>query len=264
MCPGVAGAIGNPFVPSGDPDYPRGVPDALFADPRLAPLYDALDGPRVDLDHYVAIAHELGARSVLDVGAGTGCLALRLADEGLDVLAVDPAEASLDVARGKQGADRVRWVSGTTSSLSGLEVDLVLMTGNVAQVFLEEDEWTAVLADAHRCLRPGGHLVFETRRPEARAWDTWREDHEQAVVGTPSGTVTRTFALTGVDLPLVSFRHDYDFPDGTRVVSSSTLRFRGREEVERSLVQVGFSMVDVREAPDRPGLEHVFVARKPS
>ncbi len=239
------------------------MPDALFADPRLAPLYDAFDGPRVDLDHYVAIAQELGARSVLDVGAGTGCLALRLADKGHDVLAVDPAQASLDVARGKQGADRVRWIAGTTRSLSGLAVDLALATGNVAQVFLEEDEWTAVLDDVHRCLRPGGHLAFETRRPEARAWEAWGKEPEQAVVRTPSGVVTRTFTLTEVDLPFVSFRYDYDFPDGTGVVSRSTLRFRGREEIERTLAKVGFSVVDVREAPDRPRLEYVFVARKP-
>jgi SAM-dependent methyltransferase len=239
------------------------VPDALFADPRLAPLYDAMDGPRVDLDHYVAIAQELGARSALDVGAGTGCLALRLADEGLEVVGVDPAQASLDVARGKRGADRVRWIAGTTRSLSRLEVDLALMTGNVAQVFLEEDEWTAVLADVHRSLRPGGHLAFETRRPEARVWEAWGEEPGQAVVRTPSGVVTRTFTLTEVDLPFVSFRHDYDFPDGTRVVSRSTLRFRGREEIERTLARVGFRVVDVREAPDRPRLEHVFVARKP-
>ena len=69
------------------------MPDALFADPRLAPLYDALDGPRDDLDHYVAIVRELSARSALDVGGGTGSLALRLAEIGLDVTVVDPAKA---------------------------------------------------------------------------------------------------------------------------------------------------------------------------
>lgn len=49
----------------------RCVPDALFADPRLALLYDVIDDDRSDLDAYVAIATELGATSVLDVGCGT-------------------------------------------------------------------------------------------------------------------------------------------------------------------------------------------------
>ena len=42
--------------------------DAIFEDPRLAAMYDALDPDRSDLDVYRAIADELGARRVLDVG----------------------------------------------------------------------------------------------------------------------------------------------------------------------------------------------------
>jgi hypothetical protein len=41
------------------------VQDALFADPRLAGIYDAWEGERIDLPHYLAIVAELGARSVL-------------------------------------------------------------------------------------------------------------------------------------------------------------------------------------------------------
>ena len=44
--------------------------------------------------------------------------------------------------------------------------------------------------------------------------------------------------------------------------SDSTLRFRGLDELEASLAALGFVTVEVREAPDRPGLEHVFVARR--
>ena len=55
------------------------MPDAIFEDPRLAAVYDPLDPDRSDLDVYVAIAQELGARSVLDVGCGTGTFACLLA-----------------------------------------------------------------------------------------------------------------------------------------------------------------------------------------
>ncbi|GAB3823108.1 hypothetical protein [Kribbella italica] len=39
-------------------------------------------------------------------------------------------------------------------------------------------------------------------------------------------------------------------------------RFRYRDAVEESLAGARFAAVDVGEAPDRPGREFVFVARK--
>ena len=44
------------------------VPDQIFADPRLAAIYDDIDGDRDELNHYEAIVEELGALSVLDFG----------------------------------------------------------------------------------------------------------------------------------------------------------------------------------------------------
>ncbi len=88
------------------------MPDAIFADPRSAALYDVFDGDRVDLDACTALVAELGARRVLDVGCGTGSLAVRLAAAGIEVVGLDPVGASLDVARGKEHADRVRRLGG--------------------------------------------------------------------------------------------------------------------------------------------------------
>ncbi|MGH8828019.1 MAG: class I SAM-dependent methyltransferase, partial [Jiangellaceae bacterium] len=158
---------------------------AIF-DPRLAPLYDALDGPREDLDHYVDIVRELLAYRVLDVGGGTGCLALRLAKQGVEVTVVDPARASLEVAQAKPGAKLVRWIHGAAADLTPLSADLAVMTGNVAQVFLEDDAWADVLLDERRLLKPGGHLVLETRRPECRAWEQWQTEPVQVRVTTPA------------------------------------------------------------------------------
>lgn len=47
------------------------------------------------------------------------------------------------------------------------------------------------------------------------------------------------------------------------VTSVSTLRFYGRDEIEASLNAAGFEVDEVLDAPDRAGLEWVFVARRP-
>jgi len=240
------------------------VPDAIFAHPRLAPLYDAFDADRDDLTAYLAIADELGADRVLDVGCGTGSLAVLLAGRGRTVVGVDPAEASLQVAKSKDRTGRITWVHGDATTVPVSGVDLAVMTGNVAQVFLTDDDWTEALQGVHAALRPGGHLVFETRRPEYRAWEEWAADVAQVTVDVPGiGSVERRLEVTDVSLPFVSFRHTYRFlADGAVLASDSTLRFRGRDEVAASLVAGGYRVLDVREAPDRPGREFVFIAER--
>ncbi len=158
------------------------MPDAIFDDPRLAAVYDPLDPDRSDLDVYVALAAELGVGSVLDVGCGTGTFACMLARRGMEVTAVDPARASLDVARTKPDADRVTWLFGDATTVPRLDVDAVFMTANVAQVFVTDDAWLAALHGIRSALRPGGTVVFETRRPERRAWEGWTPDTTRTVV----------------------------------------------------------------------------------
>ncbi len=91
--------------------------DAIFEDPRLAQVYDPLHPDRSDLDVYAALVDELTIRSVLDIGCGTGTFGCMLASRGIKVIAVDPAAASLDVARSKPGAERVRWLHGDATTL---------------------------------------------------------------------------------------------------------------------------------------------------
>ncbi|RKR76476.1 class I SAM-dependent DNA methyltransferase [Frondihabitans australicus] len=241
------------------------MPDAKFDDPRLAVLYDALDGPRDDLDPYLALAQELGAHSIVDIGCGTGEFALLAAGRGFDVTGVDPALASLDVARSKPGADAVAWVHGdaVTAAELGLRADLAAMTGNVAQVFVADDAWHAALAGAAAALRPGGHLVFEARRPEARAWEAWASAPTTTTHEVPGvGRVTHRFEVTMVAPPLVTFVDRYLFDSGESLESTSTLRFRDGSAITGDLVAAGFEVLEVRDAPDRPGLENVFVARR--
>jgi hypothetical protein len=47
---------------------------------------------------------------------------------------------------------------------------------------------------------------------------------------------------------------------GAVITSDSTLRFRDRGEVESSLAAAGYRVRDMRDAPERPGREFVFLA----
>ena len=239
------------------------MPDAIFDDPRLAPLYDLFEGARPDLDAYVSIVDEFDAQRILDVGCGTGVFALMLAERGRDVVGVDPAAASIDIARSKPGADRVRFLLGHATTLPPLQVDLATMTGNVAQVFLTDADWTATLVGIHDALRPGGRLVFETRDPARRVWEDWSRDWSpQRVELAGVGAVESWSEVTRVEGPFVTFEGAITLPDGAVVPTASTLRFRERAQLEASLADAGFTVDDVREAPDRPGLEFVFVATR--
>lgn len=241
---------------------PDAAPDALYADPRLAVCYDTFDGERDDLGHYEAILAELGARTVVDVGCGTGALAVRLAASGLAVTGVDPAAASLEVARGKPSADLVRWIHGTAEHLPTLEADAAVMTGNVAQVFTTDESWTSTLRALRAALRRGGHLVFESRRPERRAWEEWQAETAPQVWEVPSiGRVIGRPIHFEVDLPLVTFADEFTVADGTTRTSTSTLRFREEHELRSSLEAAGFAVEEIRQAPDRPGREFVVIAR---
>jgi SAM-dependent methyltransferase len=233
--------------------------DDVFGVRRLARIYDALDPDRGDLEHYAAMVSEFGARRVLDVGCGTGELACLLARNGVNVVGMDPAAASLEVAQGKEFADRVRWLHGDATALPPLQVDLAVMTGNVAQVFGTDDEWSATVHGIRAALKPGGRFVFETRDPSQRAWEGWTRERTHRVTAVEGDSVESWTDLVRVELPFVSFRGTFVFSsDGAVLTSDSTLWFRERDEVKLD----GFTVEEVRGAPDRPGKEFVFVARK--
>lgn len=252
-----------PPPPADDP-----APDAKFAEPLLAACYDAMEGERDDLDHYEALIDGLGARTIVDVGCGTGCLAVRLAARGLTVTGVDPAAASLDVARSKPHAEAVTWIHGTAPDLSPLGADLAVMTGNVAQVFLTDESWLRTLRGIRAALRPGGWFVAESRRPERRDWEEWQADTDPQVHEVPGvGRVRSRSRVTEVAPPFVTFRDEFTVEDSgapgdaTALASTSTLRFRSEAELRASLAEAGLEVRGIREAPDRPGREYVLVAR---
>jgi len=80
------------------------MPDAIFADPRLAAVYDVFNPPGNETAFYLDLAGPAPLR-VLDVGSGTGRLACALAARGHRAAGADPAAAMLAIARRRPGGD---------------------------------------------------------------------------------------------------------------------------------------------------------------
>ncbi len=224
--------------------------DRHYTDPRLVELYDR-DNPRgADTDFYVRLAADLAAQRILDLGCGTGLLTRELAASDRQVVGVDPASAMLAVARWQPGADRVRWVDGDASALGTPEADLVVMTGNmtgnVAQVFLDDSEWAAPLRAIHAALRPGDHLAFESRNPDDRAWERWNRDATFERIDSPYGPMECWLEVVSVGNSRVRFEGHNVFTDtGEVIVASSELRFRSLAELTDSLIDAGFTVEQV-------------------
>lgn len=239
-----------------------------YVDPRLVELYDIANTRGADTDFYVSLAAEVGARAILDLGCGTGLLTRELAVADRAVIGVDPSAAMLAYARRQPGADRVQWVEGDSGRLGTPAADLLVMTGNVAQVFLDDNTWAATLRDIHAALRPGGYLAFESRNPDDRGWERWNREATYEQTNSPLGPLESWLELVGVGDGLVRFDgHNIFHATGEVLVVPSTLRFRTLAELTDSLIAVGFTVEQVYGDWQRGPLTSssrvmIFVARR--
>jgi SAM-dependent methyltransferase len=212
-----------------------------YTDPRLTVLYDLENTTRADFDFYLSLAAELNAQTIIDLGCGTGTLAIELSSPGRRVIGVDPSPAMLTIARRKQGAERVTWIEGGSNNLGTPNADLVIMTGNVAQVFLDDAEWSANLRNICNALRPGGYLAFESRSPDARAWEGWNLEDTYEEFESPNGPMASWLEVVGVENGRVHMLgHNVFKATGEVVTASDTLRFRTYSELTNSLGGAGF------------------------
>ena len=136
------------------------------------------------------------------------------------------------------------------------------MTGNVAQVFLTDEHWKSNLISIRKTLNPEAHLVFEVRDPAQKAWLDWNREKTYRRLNIPNvGYVEEWNELIDVTDQLVSFCWTYVFEsDGAIIKSDSVLRFRKKISIEQSLTECGYEVKEIREAPDRPNKEIVFIA----
>ncbi|MGH2972740.1 MAG: class I SAM-dependent DNA methyltransferase [Gaiellaceae bacterium] len=154
----------------------------------VAARYDAGLGERGEpgviaatVDFLAALA---GDGAALELGIGTGRIALPLAERGVPVSGIDLSEAMVARLRAKPGGDRVAVTVGdfATTTVDG-EFSLAYIVFNTIMNLTEQDDQVACFANAAAHLRPGGCFVVE--------------------VGVPRGTRREVFALSdthvGVD-----------------------------------------------------------------
>ena len=215
--------------------------DRLFAEPSLAALYDPFCAGRQDFGFYLPLA--MSARSVLDVGCGTGALLHMAREAGHKgrLCGLDPAEAMLGQARKRRD---IEWVLGDLASVEWRrEFDLVVMTGHAFQVFLEDDELRASLAAIRSALTRNGRFAFETRNPLARAWETWTPDHAVDVVHEGHAVRMAHQVETPICGDRVSFTIAFTSPGWDQPqVSRSTLRFLSADSLSSFLSGAGLTI----------------------
>lgn len=166
-----------------------------FAEDRLAALYDRFYPPERRADFAFYLPPIMAARSVLDVGCGTGAL-LRLAREaGHDgrLCGLDPAAGMLNQARRR--AD-IEWVHGDLASARpGGKFDLVVMTGHAFQEYTEDAEIRVALAAIRAALVDDGRFAFETRNPLDRAWERWPAQYSGETTDASGALIRCTYRV---------------------------------------------------------------------
>jgi SAM-dependent methyltransferase len=237
--------------------------DRPYGDAELAALYD-LDHFDYDddLDLYENFARR-GDGPSLELGAGSGRVALHLAREELDVVALDASPVMLDRLRARLEetiASRVRVVEGDMRSFDlGERFDLVYCPLFTFEHLVETEDRIAALRCAEAHLAPGGLFVAGLRPLSVVDWAPG--DHPMTVRGTrvdpDSGDTIVKMASVRASGATQTTTTTYIFdrtPKGggqlRRRVMDVTMRATGQPEAELMLRAAGLRLQQVYGAPD--------------
>lgn len=220
------------------------MPCAAYTDARLAACYDAANPTDAADAFYLALAGDQ-PKTILDMGSGTGRLAVALAARGHRVTGADPSAGMMKIARSRPDTERVRWVDSEAAHLALEErFDLIIMTGHVFQVFLEDDSVRAILRTLRRHLAPGGRLAFETRNPLVEEWREWVPHLTRERLQVPGiGVVEIHYDIAKAEGAFITFETRFRFAPDDVVIAPTTLRFMSHDELAAFLAEAGFAEV---------------------
>jgi SAM-dependent methyltransferase len=219
---------------------------------------------------YESLAARVGG-PVLDLGCGTGRIAIPLAERGYAVTGLDMAPAMLAAARRKSAARglHIRWVEGNACDFQLAErFRLIFMTGHAFQAFLDRPAQEALLARVREHLHPEGLWAFETRNPNpANLFADQTEAHWHDYIDPQGRTVSvsgyQTYDPIAQVQHYVTHRRTGDQVRTTRIA----LRYTFPQEMEALLHWSGFAVVERFGNFDRSPLtgespEMIYVCRR--
>ncbi|MTI95624.1 MAG: class I SAM-dependent methyltransferase [Firmicutes bacterium] len=113
---------------------------------------------------FIAAFAAPGAK-IIDLGCGTGNLALRLSRAGFQVIGIDISPAMLSIASAKPGSGQVQWLHQSFFNFTET-ADLVCCTCDGLNHIIQVKDIIAVFRQVYRKLRPGGCFIFDINSPD--------------------------------------------------------------------------------------------------
>jgi len=246
----------------------------------FAELYDLFyDDFEEDLEMYRGFAERTGG-PILEVGSGTGRVALALAAEGHTIVGLELAEALRAVAQHKadraQLTDRVQFSAGDMRRFKlDQHFGLIIVPLNTFLHNLTLDDQLATLACCKKHLRPGGLLVLDCFNPDpAHAADDRRLIVQRSVIDRATGQTAVLMLSRATDwnnqLQEITYLIDRTDRSGTvqRAILPTTYRFIFRHEMRLLLKAGGFDLKDEYGsydlAPIEAGSDKLIVVATPA
>lgn len=138
---------------------------------RIAGVYDTLY-ENVEEGTAELLANLVGEGRALELGIGTGRVALPLQERGVDVQGIDASEAMVARLRDKPGGDQI---PVTIGSFAAMPVEgsfsLIYVLFNTFFALLTQEEQVSCFANVARRLAPGGKFLIEAFVPDLQRFD---------------------------------------------------------------------------------------------
>lgn len=223
----------------------------------FADVYDLFYGDlEDDLAMYLGFAERTGG-PILEIGSGTGRVALALAEAGHDVTGLEPSAAMRAIAQHKIDeagfADRVRVIDG---DMRRFRIDqhfgLISAPLNTFLHNLTLDDQLATLNSIKKHLRPGGLLVLDCFNPDpAQAADDRRLILQRSVIDPETQQPAQLWLARSTDWgrqlqEMIYFADRIDRQGHVqRVTLDTQFRFVFRHELHLLLKLGGFDVKDI-------------------
>ncbi|CAB4367516.1 MAG: methyltransferase domain-containing protein [Actinobacteria bacterium] len=122
----------------------------------------------------LAVEELAGHQYVLDLGCGDGQIARALAENGAEVLGVDPTQLHIDIATQRGGGPQYVLGGATDIPAPDNSFDAVV----ACLVFEHIDQLEEAMAEVARVLKPGGQFSFFLNHPLLQTPGSgWIDDH---------------------------------------------------------------------------------------